>query len=154
MVLSLPPFYSLLSKYKLLKDAHIVLLCPRGKRLTQSKVRELEKISTSKTLVFLCGHYEGIDERIKEFISEDISIGEYILSSGTLASSILIDAIVRLIPGVISEESLLSESFNTLDTEEDLDFGVYAPPRDFMGHKVPEILYTGNHKKIKKFRKG
>ncbi|CCE66740.1 tRNA (guanine(37)-N(1))-methyltransferase [Candidatus Mycoplasma haematominutum] len=153
MVLSIVPIYNLLSRYNLLKTAHIILLCPRSPKFTQSKARDLEKLSADKPLVFICGHYEGIDERIKHFISEAISIGDYILSSGTLAASVLVESIVRLIPSVIKTESLESESFNSTDSIEDLDFPVYAPPREFLGYKVPEVLFSGHHSKIEAHRK-
>ncbi|AGX89074.1 RNA methyltransferase [Mycoplasma parvum] len=153
MVISVAPIYDILEKHNLLNNSHIILLCPRGEKLTQTKARELEQISSSKAIVFICGHYEGIDERIRYFVSEVLSIGDYIISSGTLAASIILESVVRIIPSVISKESLLSESFNNSESEEDLDFPVYAPPKDFMGYKVPDILFSGNQTKINSFRK-
>ncbi|AFO52096.1 tRNA (guanine-N(1)-)-methyltransferase [Candidatus Mycoplasma haematolamae str. Purdue] len=152
MVISVQPIYELLKEYDLLGKAHIVLLCPRGDKLTQTKSRELEKISESKPIVLICGHYEGIDERIKHFVSESLSIGDYIISSGTLAASIVLESVVRLVPNVISEESLVSESFNSEESSADLDFPVYTQPKEFLGLKVPEILLKGDHTQIQKFR--
>ncbi|XP_025789465.1 uncharacterized protein LOC112870562 [Puma concolor] len=152
MVLSVAPIYNLLSSQNLLERAHIILLCPRSPKFTQTRARELEELSLEKPLVFICGHYEGIDERVRHFISEAISIGDYILSSGTLATAVLIESIVRLIPNVLNSESLESESFNTSETIEDLDFPVYAPPKNFLGYKVPQILLSGHHSKIASHR--
>ncbi|PYC99535.1 tRNA (guanine-N1)-methyltransferase [Microbacterium esteraromaticum] len=140
MVISIEPIYELLEKNKLLNNAHIILLCPRGNQLTQTRFRELEKLSSEASIVFLCGHYEGIDERISHFISERLSIGNYIISSGTLAASVILEGIVRLIPNVISEESLEFESFNHSESPTDLDFPCYAPPKNFLGYKIPEHL--------------
>ncbi|ADX97986.1 RNA methyltransferase [Mycoplasma suis] len=152
MVISVEPIYNILKANNLLENTHIILLCPRGEKLTQTKSRELERISETKNIVFICGHYEGIDERIRNFVSEAISIGDYIISSGTLAASIVLESVVRLVPDVISAESLLSESFNTIESDSDLDFPVYAPPKNFMGYKVPDVLFSGNQSKIKQFR--
>ncbi|AHC40057.1 tRNA (guanine-N1)-methyltransferase [Mycoplasma ovis str. Michigan] len=147
MVISIEPIYKLLEQYKLLNNAHIILLCPRGEKFTQTRSRELEKISSKSTIVFLCGHYEGIDERIQHFISERISIGDYIISSGTLASAVVLEGIVRLIPNVISEESLESESFNNSETPDDFDFPCYAPPKNFLNLKIPENLVNLSKRK-------
>ncbi|AFN65182.1 tRNA (guanine-N(1)-)-methyltransferase [Mycoplasma wenyonii str. Massachusetts] len=150
MVISIEPIYRLLEKYKLLNNAHIILLCPRGQKLTQTRSRELEQLSSTTSIVFLCGHYEGIDERISHFISERLSIGDYIISSGTLAASVILEGIVRLIPGVISEESLVSESFNNIEDSSDFDFPCYAPPKNFLGYKIPENLGQAPKKKARK----
>ena len=102
-----------------------------------------------KHLILICGHYEGIDERIKNFVDEVISIGDYILTGGELPAMIITDSIVRLLPGVITSESLDSESFD----DNLLDYPVYTKPRVFRGYEVPEVLLSGNHKLIAEYRK-
>lgn len=136
----------LLRKYD--KDIKIIYLSPRGKLLNYNISNELANGNTNYILV--CGHYEGIDERIiEEYKIEEISIGDYVLTGGELASQVLMDSIIRLIPGVINEESLNEESH----TNNLLEYPQYTKPDDFRGRKVPDILKTGNHKKIADFRK-
>lgn len=125
----------------------VILLTPQGEKLTQKKVKEL---STQKGLTLVCGHYEGFDERIREFVDEEISIGDYVLTGGELGAAVIIDAVSRLIPGVLGhEESAEVESF------EDglLEFPQYTRPEEFEGKKVPEVLLSGNHAEIEKWRK-
>ena len=126
----------------------IILLTPQGKKLNQAISKRLSKY---KRLVLICGHYEGVDERIREFCDDEISIGDYVLTCGELPALVLIDSVVRLIPGVLGDEdSLSSESF------EDglLEYPQYTRPADFNGMKVPRILLSGNHKNIERWRKG
>lgn len=99
-------------------------------------------------MIILCGHYEGFDERINNYVDRYISIGDYVLTSGTLASLVVLDSIIRLIPGVINENSLISESFN----DHLLDHPVYTRPKVFNGQSVPEVLLSGHHQKITEFR--
>ncbi|NQZ66186.1 MAG: tRNA (guanosine(37)-N1)-methyltransferase TrmD [Mycoplasmatales bacterium] len=123
-----------------------ILLSPQGKPFTQAKAKELAK---EKELTFIAGHYEGFDERIRKLIDEEISIGDYVLTGGELPSMVLADAIVRLIPGVIKEESHANDSFqNAL-----LDHPQYTRPREYKNMKVPEVLLNGNHAKIEEWRK-
>ncbi len=129
------------------KDSYIALVGPRGKTLNQQLVRSMVDI---KHLVLICGHYEGVDSRIKHYIDGEISIGDYILTGGETASMIIADSIIRLLPGVIKEESHLDESFENNGL---LEHDQYTKPIDFEGHKVPEVLLSGNHKDIKKFRR-
>ena len=99
-------------------------------------------------LIILCGHYEGFDERIKTLVDEEISIGDFVLTGGEIPAMSIIDSVTRLVPGVISEESLTSESF----TDNLLDYPVYTKPQVFRGMKVPDVLISGDHKKIEEYR--
>jgi len=125
----------------------IILLTPQGKKLDQRLVKKLTKY---KRLVLICGHYEGVDERIRGLADEEVSIGDYVLTCGELPALVLVDAVVRLIPGVLGhKESTKSESFeNNL-----LEYPQYTRPAEFEGMKVPEILLSGDHKKIEAWRK-
>lgn len=145
MVLQVEPIYNALEKIKT-KDSHIILLTPSGKTFNQQKAKTLTK---HNHIILICGHYEGFDDRIKQLVDEEISIGDFILTGGELPAMMISDAIIRLLDGVINKESLESESFN----EELLDYPVYTKPRDFKGMKVPEVLLSGDHKKIEEYRK-
>ncbi|MDP1814356.1 MAG: tRNA (guanosine(37)-N1)-methyltransferase TrmD [Cytophagaceae bacterium BCCC1] len=125
----------------------VIYLTPDGKTLNQKSVN---KLSLSKNLLMICGHYKGIDERVRElFVTQEISIGDYVLSGGEIAAAVLTDAIVRLIPGVINDEtSALTDSFQ----DDLLAPPVYSRPADFEGAKVPEILMSGNEKLINDWR--
>jgi tRNA (guanine37-N1)-methyltransferase len=127
-------------------ESHVLLMCPQGKTYNEEKARELK---TKKHLIIVCGHYEGFDERVREFVSEEISIGDYILTGGEIPAMVVSDSVIRLIDGVIKKESYLEESFsNNL-----LDYPVYTKPQEFRGLKVPDILLSGDHKKIDEWRK-
>lgn len=145
MVLQVEPIYNALENIKT-KDSHIILLTPSGKTFNQQKAKTLTK---HNHIILICGHYEGFDDRIKQLVDEEISIGDFILTGGELPAMMISDAIIRLLDGVINKESLESESFN----EELLDYPVYTKPRDFKGMKVPEVLLSGDHKKIEEYRK-
>ena len=125
----------------------VIHLTPQGKPLNQLKANEL---SLEETLVFICGHYKGIDERIREkYVTDEISIGDYVISGGELAAMVVIDAVVRLIPGVLGDsQSALDDSFQ----DGLLDCPWYTRPRIFEGIKVPEILFSGDHQKIHQWR--
>ncbi len=127
-------------------DAYKILLTPSGKTLQQDFVKELS--TTHKHIMLICGHYEGFDERIKNYVDACVSIGDYVLTGGELPALVIIDSITRLIDDVINNESLTSESFN----DGLLDHPVYTKPVEFEGHKVPEVLLSGNHQKIKAYR--
>lgn len=135
--------------YKSIKDenAKVIYLSPKGKTLNQKKVKELSK---EKHLVLLCGHYEGIDQRVlDEIVDEEISIGDYVLTGGELPAMVLLDSISRYVEGVLSEDSTKEESFsNNL-----LEYPQYTRPEIFNGKKVPEVLTSGNHQKINDWRK-
>lgn len=127
------------------KDSKVILLTPSGDIYNQDKAISLSK---EKHLIIICGHYEGIDERIKHFIDMEISIGNFVLTGGEIPSMVLVDSITRLLDGVITKESLESESFN----DNLLDYAVYTKPRNFRGYEVPKVLVSGNHELIRKYR--
>ena len=126
-------------------DSVVIMLSPSGKTFKQSIAKDLSK---EKHLIFLCGHYEGFDERIKVLVDMELSIGDYVLTGGEVPSMVITDAITRLIPGVITSESLDSESFN----DGLLDYPVYTRPEVFRGMSVPSVLLSGHHKNIEKYR--
>lgn len=129
------------------KNAKVIYMTPQGKQLNQQKVEELSK---EENLIILCGHYEGIDQRvIDEIVGEEISIGDYVLTGGEIPAMVLIDSISRYVEGVISEESTSEESFsNGL-----LEYPQYTRPEIFNNKKVPEVLISGHHENIEKWRK-
>ncbi|MBU0766789.1 tRNA (guanosine(37)-N1)-methyltransferase TrmD [Patescibacteria group bacterium] len=131
---------------------HRIYLSPRGERLEQSKVEQIA--DKHEWLILLCGHYEGIDQRVIDggWIDEEISIGDYVLTGGELPAMVLIDAVARHIPGVLGkEESAVEESFSeALDRKK--EYPHYTRPEDFQGLKVPEVLLNGNHAEIDKWR--
>ena len=134
--------YSSLEK----EDAKVIYMSPKGKVLNQQKVKELSK---EKHLVILCGHYEGIDQRVlDEIVDEEISIGDYVLTGGELPAMVLIDSVSRYVEGVLSEESTSEESFSNGI----LEYPQYTRPEEFRGKKVPEVLLSGHHENIKKWR--
>ena len=128
------------------KESKIFMLSPRGKTYNQQKAKELSK---EKDIILLCGHYEGIDERINKYVDESISVGDYILTGGEVASMAIADSVIRLLDGAIAKESIESESFD----ENLLEYPQYTEPYDFNGDKVPDILYSGNHQAINKWRR-
>ena len=130
------------------KNCYVILLSPQGKRFTQKDVKRL--IQTSKNLVFICGHYEGIDERIFSYIDEQISAGDFITSGGEMPALLITDALIRALPGFIAPEVYQNETFRIRGK---FDFSAYTRPAVFEGQKVPEILLSGNHQKIQEWRK-
>jgi tRNA (guanine37-N1)-methyltransferase len=145
MLLRCEPIFECLDKIKT-EDSYVILLTPDGNIFNQSKAVDLSK---KKHLILICGHYEGFDERIRTLVDEEISIGDYILTGGEIPAMAIIDAVARLIPGVINKESLESESFdNNL-----LDYPMYTKPAEYRGLKVPDVLINGDHKKIAEWRK-
>lgn len=144
MVMTIQPIADLIDKLKSERDYdEVIFLTPDGEVLNQTHANYL---STTGNLIFLCGHYKGIDERLREhYITMEISIGDYVLSGGELAAAVLTDSIIRIIPGVIGDEtSALSDSFQ----DGLLSPPVYTRPADYKGWKVPQILLSGNEKKI------
>jgi len=130
------------------KKAKVILLCPQGERLNQKLGQELAKY---KHLILICGHYEGIDERIRKHLAnKEISIGDYVLTGGELPAMVLVDCLVRLLPGVLGDKnSLKFESFEG----NLLEYPQYTRPATFKGKTVPAVLLSGNHKKIEEWRK-
>ncbi|MCX5708355.1 MAG: tRNA (guanosine(37)-N1)-methyltransferase TrmD [Candidatus Omnitrophica bacterium] len=150
MVLSAQPIFDAVAKIKsqVKKNAKVVLMCPQGKTFNQAMAK---KLSREKHLIFICGHYEGIDERVRNLIvDEEISIGDYVLTGGELPAMVVVDAIVRLIPGVLGDKNSLNfESFEG----NLLEYPQYTRPANFRGNVVPEVLLCGDHKKIASWRK-
>ncbi len=123
-----------------------IMLSPRGKQFNQQMAVSLSK---DKDLVLLCGHYEGIDERVNDYVDELVSIGDYVLTGGEIGAMAIADAVIRLLDGAITDVSLDEESFN----DNLLEYPQYTEPKDFEGKKVPDILYTGNHTAIERYRR-
>lgn len=146
MVLGVQSVYDALISIDNYEKAYKILLSPQGNKFKQVTAYNL---SSNNHLIIMCGHYEGYDERIRDFFDVEISIGDFVLTGGEIAAMALIDAVTRVIPGVISnDESHLNDSFsNNL-----LEHPHYTRPREFMNKKVPEVLMSGNHKLINEWR--
>ncbi len=148
MVMSVAPFAACIGKLKEEREYdEVIFMTPDGETLNQGIANQL---SIRKNIIVLCGHYKGIDQRIRDiFVTREISIGDYVLSGGELPAAVLVDSVVRLIPGVLSDEtSALSDSFQG----ELLDAPVYTRPADWNGHRVPDVLLSGNQAKIDEWR--
>ena len=146
LVMMAQPIYDCMSAVLDGGSAHRILMTPRGRTLNQKIAKEL---SQNDRIVLLCGHYEGVDERVMEIIDDEISIGDYVLTGGELPAMVLVDCVSRLIPGVLgSEESAADESFS----EDLLEYPQYTRPASFRGMDVPEILLNGHHAKIQAWR--
>ena len=147
MVMMAQPIFDCMAAVQGEEKAHRILLTPRGKPLTTESARAL---SGEERLILLCGHYEGVDERVMELIDEEISIGDYVLTGGELPAMVLIDCVSRFIPGVLgSAESAEDESFS----EGLLEYPQYTRPADFRGRLVPDVLLNGHHANILKWRR-
>ena len=145
MVLTCQPIFDCIEDLRD-DDSVVIMLTPDGIPFKQSIAYDLSK---RRHLILLCGHYEGFDERIKSICDMEISIGDYVLTGGEVPAMVIVDAVTRLIPGVIREESHLADSFNDKHL---LDYPTYTKPYDFRGMKVPDILLSGDHKKIEEYR--
>lgn len=145
MVLTCQPIFDCVEALKE-DDSLVILMTPDGIPYKQQMAYDLSK---KKHIIIICGHYEGFDERIRSLCDLEISIGDYVLTGGELASMVLTDSIVRLIPGVIETSSHQNDSFNN----NLLDYPTYTKPRNFRGMEVPSVLVNGNHKKIEEYRK-
>jgi tRNA (guanine37-N1)-methyltransferase len=151
MVLRVEPVVECVEAVQSLADpGRLVLLSPRGRTLNQQVV---EQLAALPRLLLLCGRYEGFDERVIDILQPDeISIGDYILNGGETAAMVVIDAVIRLIPGVLGDEqSSQDDSFS--GTEGHLEFPQYTRPREYRGHEVPEVLLNGNHEQIARWRR-
>ena len=144
MIMMCEPVFNAVESIKT-DESHVIILSPRGKTFKQEKAYDLTKY---KHLIIICGHYEGFDERIYTLADEIISIGDFILTGGELAAMMISDSVIRLLDGVITSTSLEYESFN----DNLLDYPVYTKPRDFRGMVVPDVLISGDHKKINEYR--
>ena len=148
MVMSIEPFAACIEKLQAERNYdEIIFMTPDGVTLNQSTANEL---SIKENIIILCGHYKGIDQRIRDiFVTREISVGDYVLSGGELPAAIVVDAVVRLIPGVLNDEtSALSDSFQG----DLLDAPVYTRPADWRGHKVPDVLLSGHEAKVNEWR--
>ena len=144
MVLMCDPIFRCLDEIRTPKS-HIIILSPEGSIYNEKKARELSKY---EDIILICGHYEGFDERIKTLADEIISVGDFVLTGGEIPAMLIADSIIRLLPGAITNESLESESFN----ENLLDYPVYTKPAVYRDMNVPDILLSGDHKKIDNYR--
>jgi tRNA (guanine37-N1)-methyltransferase len=146
MVMKPEPIFAAVESIRT-ERSHVILMAPGGRRFTQEIAWEL---SRKEHLILVCGHYEGIDHRVSEHLVDDeLSIGDYVLSNGAIAAAVIVDAVARLIPGVLGEgESALDESFSSRR----LEYPQYTRPFDFRGWKVPDVLLSGNHRAIRDWR--
>lgn len=147
MVMMPQPAIDAIKALKKLNNGKVIFLGPRGKKFNQNTAKKLSK---NKEFIILCGHYEGIDERIYKYIDEEFSLGDFVLTGGEMACIPIVDSICRMIPGVLkSSESYTEESFyNGL-----LEYPQYTRPEEFEGERVPEILLSGHHENIRKWRR-
>lgn len=145
MVLMPDPIYRAVDALRR-EESKIILLTPQGQTFHQSLAYDL---SHEKHLIFICGHYEGFDERIRALADLEMSIGDYVLTGGELPSMVIMDSIIRLVDGVIKEGSHTNDSFH----EDLLDYPVYTKPRVYRGMEVPDILFSGHHENIKNWRR-
>ncbi len=146
MLISVEPIHKAMLDIPNIDNAKKLLMSPGGKTLTQEKVKELAKLDH---IVMICGHYEGIDARILNYIDEEVSIGDYVLMGGEVPAMTILEAVSRLIPGVISNDSPNDESFS----ESLLEYPQYTHPYEYDGYKVPDILLSGHHKNIEKWKR-
>lgn len=145
MVMTAQPLYDAVMSVKT-ENSRVIYLSPKGKRLDSNLVKNL---SCNEHIILVCGHYEGVDQRFLDLcVDEEVSIGDYVLTGGELPAMVLVDAVSRYVDGVINEESLMEESFNN----NLLEYPQYTRPQIFQGLEVPEVLLSGNHKEIAKWR--
>ncbi|VEU81198.1 tRNA (guanosine(37)-N1)-methyltransferase TrmD [Haploplasma axanthum] len=145
MVMMFPPFYRAIKSLKK-ENTKVIFLTPQGKVFNQN---DAVLLSDFKHLILLCGHYEGLDARVLELVDMEISIGDYVLTGGEIPAMIVVDAVTRLLPGVIMEESHQTDSLSN----DRLKYPQYTKPEEFEGYKVPDVLLSGHHKNIDEYRK-
>jgi len=157
MVLRIEPIYEALKKIKNQKskvknttqNSKVILTSPKGKKFDQTKALEYSKIDH---LIIVSGHYEGVDERVLDFVDEEISLGDFVMTGGEITAAAIADSVVRLVPGVLKKtDAIKNESFN-IKNKKLLEYPQYTRPESFMGKKVPSILLSGNHAEIEKWR--
>ena len=146
MLISVEPIHLAMKTIPNIDKAYKILTSPSGNVYNQNKAEKLSKLDH---IVIVCGHYEGIDNRILDYIDEEISIGDYVLTGGEIPACAIIDSIARLVPGVISDESIVGESF----TMGLLEYPQYTRPYEYDGKKVPDVLVSGHHANIKKWQR-
>ena len=147
MVMKPEPLFKAVESVKT-PEARVILMTPQGRRWEQAMAVGL---ATARHLIFICGHYEGVDERVRTHLATDeISIGDYVLTNGVLPAAVVIDTVVRLVPGVLgNEDTIREESF----TEGLLEYPQYTRPREFRGLDVPEVLMSGDHEEMTRWRR-
>lgn len=147
MVMKPEPFYRCMEALDMRPGARVLLLTPQGKTFNQAMARDLAR---DGEMVLICGHYEGIDERVRKLVTDEVSLGDFVLTGGEIAAMAIIDCVGRLIPGVVGDPfSLKEESFNNGL----LEYPQYTRPRLFLGQEVPEVLLSGNHREIERWRR-
>jgi tRNA (guanine37-N1)-methyltransferase len=147
MILEIQPIVDCMRQIENYQTARKIITTPHGKTYDQKKAQELAGLSH---LIIICGHYEGIDHRIMDYVDEEISIGDYILTGGEIASMAIVDSVVRLLPNALgNEESVATESFEDYL----LEYPQYTRPEEFEGKRVPEVLISGNHEKVRQYRR-
>ncbi len=146
MIMKPEPLFKAIESVKT-PESRVILMCPQGQPFKQSRAKAL---TSHSHLIIVCGHYEGVDERVREaLVDEEISIGDYVLTNGALAAAVVIDAVVRLLPGVVGGEGAVDqESFS----DGLLEYPHYTRPAEFQGRSVPEVLISGNHEEINRWR--
>jgi tRNA (guanine37-N1)-methyltransferase len=146
MVMKPEPIFAAVESIRT-ERSHIILMTPAGRRFTQKVASDL---SRREHLIFVCGHYEGVDQRVTEhLVNDELSIGDYVLSNGAIAAAVVVDAVARLIPGVLGDgDSARDESFSSGT----LEYPQYTRPQEFRGWNVPEVLLSGNHRAIREWR--
>lgn len=148
MVLKPEPIFAAIESLPVVERSQVILLSPQGQTMSRGLFREL--VTEYDRLVLLCGHYEGIDERVNAIVDREVSLGDFVLTGGEIPALALINGITRIIPGTVGkEQSLLEESFES----ELLDYPHYTRPAEFRGQSVPKVLMSGNHKEIQKWRR-
>jgi len=148
MLLKIEPIYKCLKSIKRLKKSRVILLTPKGKRFTQAKAKALTKYDQ---LILIAGHYEGFDARIKKYVDEEISIGDYVLTGGEIPAMIIIDSVTRLLTGVLGDDqSAKDETFTK--HKKYIEYPQYTRPEKFRGQTVPKVLLSGNHANIQAWR--
>lgn len=156
MLIRPEPVFKAIESIQKIGKTKVIMMSARGTRFTQEKAEEYSKLDN---LVILCGHYEGFDQRVSDFmIDEEISIGDYVLTGGEIPAMVIIDSVARLLPGVLGkDESSQIESFSEIEIDGEkirtTEYPQYTRPREFMGHSVPDVLVSGDPKKISQWQK-
>lgn len=146
MLIAVQPVVDCLKSIDNYKTAHKIITSPAGNIYNQEKAIEY---ANTKHLIIICGHYEGIDDRVLNYVDEEVSIGEYVLTGGEIAALAIIDSVARLLPGAINDLSIVEESYN----DGLLEYPQFTKPAIYDGFSVPEVLISGNHKKIEEYRR-
>jgi tRNA (guanine37-N1)-methyltransferase len=148
MLMMVEPVYKTLKRIKRKKNSKVILFSPSGKKFDQKMAKDFSSLDQ---VIMICGHYEGIDSRIREFVDMEVSIGDYVLTNGNIPAMVLVDSVTRIIPGVLgNENSFIEDSFYSDFSEE---YPQYTKPRKFKNLEVPPILLSGDHAKIEEWKK-